>query len=448
MGGSHLRVVEAPLVALASQPKPALLFLCQTLPYPPDTGVLIRTYNVLRLLSREFDVTALCFYRAAERASADDVRSSLKGLQHLAHVEAFPIPQEHSRVRLIFDHIRSLVSKRAYTVRAYESSDFRRRVKELTETGQFELAHMDSLDLAGYLPLLAGLSVVCVHHNVESALLRRRAATTRGLAGRYIALQARLTEIEERRWCPAVSLNIAVSDGDRHALQRIAPTARFVVIPNGVDTQTFQYTDASGEGIVFVGGYSWQPNRDAMEHFCLEVLPRLRARGIRASVTWVGRAPDAVKREYADRYGLHLTGYVHDIRPVVQRAACYVAPLRAGGGTRLKILDAWAMGKAVVSTTVGCEGLDARDGENILIRDTPEAFGDAVAAVLTDEDLRRRLGSHARKTAELLYDWEVIGRPMLAHYRQLLGLAESSRHGGDNQTPPPKSKADYARNGA
>jgi glycosyltransferase involved in cell wall biosynthesis len=393
--------------------------------------VLIRTYNVLRLLSREFDVTALCFYRAVERDSANEVGRSLKGLQHLARVEAFPIPQEHSTARLIFDHIRSLVSRRAYTVRAYESSDFRRRVKELIDTGKFQLAHMDSLDLGGYLPLLAGLSVVCVHHNVESALLRRRAATTRGLTGRYIALQARLTEAEERRWCPAVSLNIAVSDADRRAFQKIAPTARFVVIPNGVDTQIFQSTDASEEGIVFVGGYSWQPNRDAMERFCLEVLPRLRARGIRANVTWVGRAPDAVKREYAERYGLHLTGYVHDIRPVVQRAACYVVPLRAGGGTRLKILDAWAMGKAVVSTTVGCEGLDARDGENILVRDAPADFAEAVEAVLTDRELRRTLGAAARRTAEMQYDWEVIGDRMLPYYRNL------SARGGKLATPAP-----------
>src|SRR6266550_3200729 len=189
-----------------------LLFLCQTLPYPPDGGVAIRTYNVLRLLSREFDVTALCFYRAAERATPDDVRQSLNGLQNLACVEAFPIPQEHSKRRLIFDHMQSFMRRRAYTVWTYESSNFRRRVKELINTGNFQLAHMDSLDLAGYLPLLAGLSVVCVHHNVESALLRRRAATTRGLTGRYIGLQARLTEAEEGRWCPAVSLNVAVSE--------------------------------------------------------------------------------------------------------------------------------------------------------------------------------------------------------------------------------------------
>ncbi|MDQ6770242.1 MAG: glycosyltransferase family 4 protein [Gemmatimonadota bacterium] len=278
---------------------------------------------------------------------------------------------------------------------------------------------MDSLDLARYLPMLAGKPIVCVHHNVESALLRRRAATTRGLARRYIMLQARLTEMEERRWCPAMSLNIAVSDVDRDVFKEIAPSARFVVVPNGVDTQTFQPTDTPVEGIVFVGGYTWQPNRDAMEHFCLEVLPRLRARGINAPVTWVGRAPDAVKLEYADRYGVHLTGYLEDIRPAVQRAACYVAPLRAGGGTRLKILDAWAMGKAVVSTAVGCEGLEARDGENILVRNSAEAFAAGVEAVLADDELRRRLGAEARRTAEERYDWEVIGDQMLPHYRNL-----------------------------
>jgi glycosyltransferase involved in cell wall biosynthesis len=97
-----------------------------------------------------------------------------------------------------------------------------------------------------------------------------------------------------------------------------------------------------------------------------------------------------------------------------------VAPLRAGGGTRLKILDAWAMGKAVVSTSVGCEGLAARDGENILVRDTPDSFAEAVAEVLTNNELRQRLGAQARRTVEMQYDWDVIGGPMLAHYRHLI----------------------------
>jgi glycosyltransferase involved in cell wall biosynthesis len=182
--------------------------------------------------------------------------------------------------------------------------------------------------------------------------------------------------------------------------------------------------------LVFVGGYSWYPNRDAMAYFGKTILPLVRRRYPDLSVTWVGRAPDAVKRDFENLYGIRLTGYVDDVRPVVSGAACYVVPLRVGGGTRLKILDAWAMGKAVVSTSIGCEGLDARDGENILIRDTPESFAEAVDAVLKDDDLRTRLERNARATAESVYDWSVIGGPMLREYLHLLsGSCEGQARG-------------------
>jgi glycosyltransferase involved in cell wall biosynthesis len=404
----------------AANSKPRLLFLSQSLPFPPDGGVHIRSYNTLRLLSRDFDITALCFFRATERTTPGQVQSGVTGLQRIARTEAFPIPQEHSRLRLLFDHLVSVLTWRAYTIRLYESRQFRRRLAELVTNNDFQLVHLDSLDLAAYLPMLAGLPIVCVHHNVESALLRRRAAATPGLSGAYIKLQAHLTQLEEERWCGKVNLNVAVSEKDRESLQALCPTGRFMVVPNGVDTNTFQPGTLKKKGVVFVGGYSWQPNRDAMEYFCKEILPLLRASGCDGPITWVGRVAEAVRREYAQRYGIELTGYVDDVRPAVQGAACYVAPLRVGGGTRLKILDAWAMGMAVVSTSVGCEGLEARDGDNILIRDTAADFAEAVRDVVTNRALREKLGNAARMTAELLYDWEVIGRPMLSRYLDLL----------------------------
>ncbi len=412
---------EAPADVRAGESRPRLLFLCQTLPYPPDGGVQIRTYNVLRLLAREFDVTALCFYRTGLTRSRGAVEESTQALGRFATMHVFRIPQEHSRVRLVWDHLRSVMTGRAYTLFAYDSREFRARLASLLESETFDLVHLDSLDLAGYLPMLGAQPVVCVHHNVESALLRGRALTYRQPLRAYYRLQARLTEREERRECPRVAINIAVSEQDAQDFRRIAPSAQFVVVPNGVDTVAF--TPAGpGEraGLVFVGGHSWQPNRDAMRYFCDEILPLLRAAGSDPEVVWVGQASDAAKAEYATRYRVRLTGYVDDIRPVVTRAACYIAPLRAGGGTRLKILDAWAMGQAVVSTSVGCEGLDARDGDNILIRDEPAAFAEAVRAVLTDADLRARLGAGARQTAVARYDWEVIGRDMLRSYRALL----------------------------
>jgi polysaccharide biosynthesis protein PslH len=383
---------------------------------------MIRTYNVLRLLARDFDVTALCFYRIATHGNTERLLDSAESLRAFAKVEVFPIPQEHSRTRLVFDHLRSALTRRAYTVFAYDSDAYRGRLRELLSTETFELAHVDSLDLATYIPELEHLPVVCVHHNVESRLLWRRALAAGGALGRYMALQARLTEKEERTWCPRVALNVVVSRDDRETFLQLAPEATFIVVPNGVDTDTFRPADIdveSQQGVVFVGGFTWQPNRDAMNFFASNILPILRADGLDSRVTWIGRAPERVVQDYAERHRVHLTGYVDDIRPLVARAACYVAPLLSGGGTRLKILDAWAMGKAVVSTSVGCEGLEAQDGTNILIRDDPTSFAEAVSRVLRDPQLRQSIGTEARKTAESLYDWEVIGQPMLARYREL-----------------------------
>ena len=401
--------------------RPRLLFLCQTLPFPPDGGVNIRTYHVLRLLAREFEIDALCFYRQSDRINRDAIEAGVEGLRPFAHVEAFPIPQELHAGRLLWDHARSLASGRAYTIYAYDSSAFRTRLRELLVSRKYALAHVDSLDLATYLPMLQGLPTVCVHHNVESLLLRRRARSERSLWRRaYVALQARFVARMERAWCPRVAMNVVVSEADGHQLANMAPGAPVVVVPNGVDVSTFRPESGRDDGLVFVGGSNWFPNRDALEYFCQEILPHIRRRcGDGVAVRWVGRCANGDVGRYRDRYGVELTGYVSDVRPFVRDAACYIVPIRVGGGTRLKILDAWAMGKAVVSTSVGCEGLAVADGVNIVTRDDPVSFAEGVQMVLAEKALRIRLGQGARETAERYYSWEVIGDGMLRAYQGL-----------------------------
>jgi glycosyltransferase involved in cell wall biosynthesis len=156
-----------------------------------------------------------------------------------------------------------------------------------------------------------------------------------------------------------------------------------------------------------------------------EILPLIRA-ATNEPVSWVGHAPDSVRAQLAERYGIRMVGFVDDIRPIVQDAACFVVPLRVGGGTRLKILDAWAMGKAVVSTAVGCEGLDAVDGENILVRDDPHEFASAVVDVLNDAQLRGRLEIAGRVTAETTYDWNRIYDKMIGAYLAILTPAHQN----------------------
>jgi glycosyltransferase involved in cell wall biosynthesis len=402
--------------------RPQLLFLCQTFPYPPDGGAQIRTYHVLRLLARAFDVTALCFERTRTCGGASSVAAGRNALGRFAEVEVLPIPQLHSRFRYAWDHVRSVASRHVYTKYLYESPEFRRRLITLLEARSFDLIHVDSLDLAEYLTHVVGIPVVCVHHDVEPMLLRRRAALERSRWRRaYIRHQAGLRERVERTWCPRVALNVAVSPKDGALLKHIAPEATVAVVPNGVDIDEFHPDDETGDGVAFVGGTTPFPNVDALSYFCQEILPHIARRrpGLRA--TWIGRASAQEQQHYRERYGVALTGYVEDVRPSMRAAACHIVPIRVGGGTRLKILNAWAMAKPVVSTSVGCEGLAAIDGKNILIRDDPRDFAHAVAAVLDDESLRRRLGAAGRALVEQRYSWDVIGADLIETYQTLAG---------------------------
>ena len=401
--------------------RPRLLFLCHNLPYPVDSGLAIRSYHLLRLLGRAFDTTALCLSPSKGGAlPQQDFPQRVAALRESADVEAFPLPQEQSILRLAWDHMRSVGLGRAYTTFAFDSPAVVARVRELLRARRFDLIHVDSIKLARYLPLLRGTPLVCDHHNVESVLLERRALVERTPWRRaYLRYQARLMAREEQRWCTRCDLNILVSDADCMTLQQRVPAASCAVVPNGVDVATFQPSQGREQGLVFVGESTWFPNLDAMQYFCDEILPTIRAVRGTTSLHWVGRASDALRRTYRDRYDIELTGYATDVRPYVRDAACYIVPLRVGGGTRLKILDAWAMGKAVVSTSVGCEGLAAEDGRNILVRDDPASFAQAVCAVLGDDRLRLRLGLEGRRTVERLYSWERIGDSLLQRYAAL-----------------------------
>ena len=407
--------------------KPGLLFLSQTLPYPPDGGVKIRTYHTLRNLAKAFEIRALCFYRWKPGRHEPEVEAAIAELGAFADVRAFSIPQEHSRTRLLIDHARSVLSGRVYTVHSYTSQLFAGALREELNKGHVDIVHLDSLDLSGYLPIVEEKPTVCVHHDAQSLLLRRRADyQANPLLSKYFRHQARLMEKEERSICPSVDINVTVSETDRQVLERIAPSGRFEVVPNGVDIEFFQPREAHEEGIAFVGGTSWYPNRDALSYYRSTILPAIRARKPDVTTTWVGRATaEEIHENSAIGEGLQLTGYVEDVRPYIAAAACYVVPLRIGGGTRIKILDAWAMGKAVVSTSIGCEGLEARDGTNILIADTPSEFAECVARVLEDPVLRGRLGHEARQTVEDRYSWDAIGEEMNQMYLDVVRSDES-----------------------
>jgi glycosyltransferase involved in cell wall biosynthesis len=324
--------------------------------------------------------------------------------------------------------MRSIISGRAYTYYQYESREFAERLQAVLRTRAPDLVHLDSLDLHRWLPKLPPVPIACTHHDIDSELLRLRARhRDPALLRHYLLLQADRVERVAKDLCPRLALNVMMSDVDARRLRALAPGAPTVVVPNGTDTEYFQPTGAESVPgqIVFVGPTYSHPNRDAVEFLMREIWPTIRAADRAASLRLIGRAAPTDGERYGAEPGVTPLGYVPDIRPHLAEASCCVVPLRVGGGTRLKILDSWAMGKAVVSTSIGCEGLAVVDGENILIRDLPEAFADAVLQILHDGRLRARLEQNARRTAIETYSWNVVGRRLRSAYEELLGRSAS-----------------------
>jgi glycosyltransferase involved in cell wall biosynthesis len=362
------------------------------------------------------------------------VSARVSHLEALARLEVFRIPAERNGVRARWDQARSLVMRRSETYWRYDHPGYRRRLLELVLERDPVLVHMDSVVLHGYLPLLERRTVVLSHHRPETEHLLDMARRARGPGAGYLERQARWMSDVERAWLPRVAANTVSTEDARSVLVQRAPAARVEVVPEAVDTDHYTPAEGTGHGLAFVGGTRAPANREALAFFADEVLPRLRSAGavqVLDPISWVGGSMSGDRERYRER-GIDLTDYVEDIRPIVRPAACYVVPRRKAGG-RTRILQAWAMGKAVVSTTVGCQGLDAVDGQNILIRDDPDSFARAVLDVLEDRELRGRLGRAARETAVARYSWTRAGRVLVSLYRDLEGTSPlRARHPADS----------------
>jgi glycosyltransferase involved in cell wall biosynthesis len=283
------------------------------------------------------------------------------------------------------------------------------------------LIHFDTIDLAPHRAVAPPGPSVLNHHNVESVLFLRRAPYERNpLAGAYLHLQASKLDRLEKEWYQRFSANLFVSESDRARAMRQSPGLTARVVPNGVDVDYYRpERGKEDERIVWVGGLGWFPNRDAVRWMIGSVWPHVRALRPRAVLDLVGAAPPGVLQREGAAPGVEAHGFVEDIRPIVARASVFVAPLRVGGGTRLKILDAMAMGKAIVATTLGAEGIGAESEKEIVRADSPREFANAIVHLLEDPDRRRVLGENARSLAERRFAWEVVGDRFLRIYRAI-----------------------------
>lgn len=397
-----------------------VLFLSQIVPYPPNGGVLQRGYHVIRELGRRASVHMLAFVHPdvlPTQAAIDESRAVLE--RSCQTVEYFPLWAKASLLHKGAALAASAVSEEPFSMIAHRSAAFGRRVAEALRTSPFDLVHVDTIALSQFVPQDRALPAVLTHHNVESKLMERRAQVERRpLARRFLQRETAKLAAAESRLAPRFDVNIMMSAHDAQTLRDQVPGVRTAVVPNGVDTDYFApRPEAETPALIYAGGMNMFANRDAVLYFLDEIWPLIRAAHPDVRFFAVGQDPPKDLHARAARDPrVVVTGYVTDVRPLIHHAAVYVVPLRVGGGTRLKVLDAMASGKAIVSTSIGCEGIEVRPGEHIAIGDTPEAFARETVQLLRDGDARRALGCAARRLAEERYSWRIVGDQLLAAY--------------------------------
>jgi sugar transferase (PEP-CTERM/EpsH1 system associated) len=318
--------------------------------------------------------------------------------------------------------IRALLKRKPITVARYDLPAFRQKLHSVLAEQTFDLVHYEMLHAAQYV-VETDIPSVLSQQNVDSHIWGRLCEQTQHPIRKLLFWwQKRSFARYERTMSPKFNVVTCVSEIDRDLLQGACPDQPIEVIPNGVDTVLYQPDPDAEEPatLIYTGSMDWYPNEDAVVYFADEILPKIQAEHPDVQFYIVGKSPTERVEQLAQQQGVIVTGRVDEIKPYIGRATVYVVPLRIGGGTRLKILEAAAMGKAVVSTQVGAEGLHLVDEEAIFIADDPSHFADAVNRLIADPALRRQIGEGARQHVEAEYDWQRIGERLHRLYESVV----------------------------
>lgn len=396
-----------------------VLYITTKSPLPINDGHSIRTYNLLKEVAKVHTVYLISFIKFKEEYH---YRHELEKICH--RVVHLPVPENESALRLAISLLINIFSFEPFVARKYHKSSMLREINKILSAESIDLVHLDMLPLCSYLDRFYGLPVILNEHNVESLLLRRRVSSAdKYIEKVYFTGQQKRLERFEKRAVTNSTLVVTCSDDDRKILQKMAPDTRFRVVANGVDTDLYHSSGAIDEKqkvLSFIGGMNWFPNKDAIVWFDQQVFPEVIRAEPEVVLDLIGKADHHMKLEHLSNIRVH--GFVDDVRMLIEKAAIVVVPIRIGGGTRLKVLEAMSMGKAIVSTSVGVEGIKVEHRKNVLLADSPSDFVSCIHELLNDTDLRQRLGQAARDLVVTEYKWQAIGSSLLVAYEEAVAL--------------------------
>jgi len=391
-----------------------ILHLMPYSPVPPNFGGALRTYNILKNIVRNHEVTLVSFGTLEDkRRIEEEFGTSLK--------EVIIIPesweQKYRRLAQLYSTLNRHSFFHLFVVnnRMQETLNriFDRKVFDIVQT---EFSHLGSYDLQ------TDAIKILDAHNVEYDNFRRMWLNTISpLRKFHYYLEYKKLFKEEIDGCRKQDALFVTSERDKELFEKDVPNVPMYVIPNGVDSAYFTSGNTAPEPwtLVFTGMMAYVPNYDGILYFLDEIFPLIQKKIPQVKIYIVGnRPPKHLSLRASD--SIVITGYTEDVRPYIRRASVYVVPLRMGSGTRLKISEALSMKKPIVTTSIGCEGIEVVSGESVLIADEPQAFADEVIRLLHDAELRSRLIRNGYEVMRSTYEWSVIGKKVEEHYHLLL----------------------------
>ncbi len=404
-----------------------ILFISWWWPYPANNGSKIRIYNLLRQVAGEHEVNLLSFIEPGEAS-----------LDQIAHMETFchsvatvprPNPQLN-KLKIARGYLSRWPRSMVYTY----SGAMDALVKAIAASIPLDIVIASQVDTLRYLP---GENIPAIVEEVEVTRLYDHLRRARTLPARFRAHLPvlKIENILRELIRQGVALTV-VSQKELDLLAAIATPEAVRIVPNGVDTTMKRPGSEPPQPytLIYSGSVTYAPNYDAVRYFITEVLPLVRERFPQTRFRVTGSTDDMDTDDLATQPGVDFTGHLAEVDSLIHRSWAAVVPLRQGGGTRLKILEAMALGTPVISTTKGAEGLNARPGIDLLIADSPDAMASAIFDLFEDKQLRRKIAFAARNLVEQQYDWTVIGRRLIDFVeevakRQVHGQQSSSAHG-------------------
>jgi glycosyltransferase involved in cell wall biosynthesis len=372
-------------------PKQNMLMLTPYLPYPPTSGGRSRTYNLVRHLRDDYTITLVCFGRPEEQAF--DL-APMRDLCDLIVIDRASSPSTLKAGLL------SLTSIKPITMRLYHTDEMEQVIARLLRERSFDIVHVESFYMLQNLPAHLETPVLLSEPAIEYIAWWRHSQVAQPWFTRpAIALESLKMRVwEPRSWDEATAVGV-MSELDAETVHQARPNVSTVLAPNGVDVEYFHADDSvarDSRTAVYMGDYKYFPNTDAVLYFAAEILPLIRALRPDFELILLGKDAPAELQSLSGQ-GVRIAGLVDDTRPYLQGSALFVCPLRSGSGTRFKLLESLACGCPVVSTSVGCEGLNAVDGQHMLIRDTPQAFADGVIELLNNPAKGSAMGQQGRQ---------------------------------------------------